>query len=173
MTPADWNVLASELGTRMFSSPKLDMFDPLLGKAPWNVQLGIGSFLTLEFGSPETESFGGKTRVHGQWHLWLQDCAWRVEKGGRINAASGDDHQQLSLAITKLQFGCLEKAVVNDFLDISLDFAGGLRLCTFTMDSSENEQWELFKPDGLVLIAQAGGALIEAPRGGLQPRKPQ
>jgi hypothetical protein len=149
----------------MSSSPKLDIFDPLLGKAPWNVQLGIGSFLTLEFGPPETESFRGKTKVHGQWHLWLQDCAWRIEKDNRINAASGDDHQQLSLAITKLQFGSLEKAEVNDFLDISLNFAGGLRLRTFTADSSENEQWELFKPDGMVLVAHAGGALIETPRG--------
>jgi hypothetical protein len=90
-----------------------------------------------------------------------------------VSAASGDDHQQLSLTVAQLEFGALEKAEVNDFLDISLSFAGSLRLRTFTMDSAENEQWELFKPDGMVLVAQAGGVLIETSKGGLQATKPQ
>jgi hypothetical protein len=144
------------------------IFEPLLGKTPWNVKIGVGSFLTLEFGSRENQYFQGKTRVHGEWHLWLQDCAWRIEKRNRIVAASGDEHEQLELTIAQLEFGPLEKARVSESLDFELTFTGSVRLLTFTMYSSENEQWELFRPDGTVLVAQAGKDLAEVPRGGLQ-----
>lgn len=143
------------------------IFEPLLGKAPWNVKLGIGSFLTMDFGTPQPETFRGKSFVHGEWHLWIMHCGWRIENEGAILAASNDDHEQLAAAIEKLRLGSLVRAEVSRLSDLALVFAGGLRLHTFTLHSSDYEQWELFKPDGMVWVAEAAGKLVEKPRGGL------
>lgn len=143
------------------------VFAPLLGKAPWNMKLGIGSFLTMEFGAPQPEAFRGKTFVHGEWHLWIMHCGWRMEREGAILAASNDDHEQLDAAIDRLSLGPLVQAEVNGLLDLTLVFVEDLRLYTFTLHSSDYEQWELFRPDGLAWVAEPGGRLVEKPRGGL------
>lgn len=144
-----------------------EIFAPLLGMSPWNVALGVGSFLTMEFGKPEIISYRSRKVIHGQWHLWLQDCEWQIDAEGKIFAASGHEHNDVRKKIHLLEFGLLNEARVNDRLDLNLIFERGFRLSTSTVDS-ENPQWELFKPDGMVLVAGAKGVLTETPSGGLQ-----
>jgi hypothetical protein len=73
-----------------------DLFKPLLGQFAWNVDGGVGSMLTLEFGAPHilvreprVPSPGGSERVRrhlrrrhvsvvGDWHLWIQYCDWKI-----------------------------------------------------------------------------------------------
>jgi len=52
---------------------------PLLGKKAWRVSIGVGSFLTLDFGAKLIdEKVPG--RPYGEWHLWITYCEWRLEK---------------------------------------------------------------------------------------------
>ncbi|HEY6945198.1 MAG TPA: hypothetical protein VI431_08655 [Candidatus Acidoferrum sp.] len=114
----------------------------LVGMSPWNVALGVGSFLTMEFGEPEIHSYGRRKVVHGEWHLWLQDCEWRIEAAGGIFATSDEEHDKLSKKIHRLEFGSLTKAQVNEHLDLDLVCSPDIRLRASTPDSSENHQWD-------------------------------
>src|SRR5882757_6558379 len=78
--------------TKVFESA----FKRLYGKPCWGVKQGHGSSLTLEFGKPHLEirdpivaraGASKKVRaslerrevyVHGDWHLWIDCCAWEV-----------------------------------------------------------------------------------------------
>jgi len=53
-------------------------------------------------------------------------------------------------------------------LDVRLEFADHLELLAFTNHRYRYEQWELFKPEGRVLTANAGGVLAEEAAGGLE-----
>jgi len=150
---------------------QLSAFQGLIGLVPWGVKLGHGSFLTLEFGKEITQEFRGKSHKHGEWHLWLRSCTWRIQKQGRILIASGDDREAIEQAISRLELGAVAKAVVdNQTLDMRLEFAENTHLLAFVSHRYTDEQWELFKPDGRVLTANAGGALAEESAGGLEPR---
>ena len=153
--------------TRQANEPLLSL-QRLVGMAPWNVEVGHGSFLTMEFGKECVEEFRGKSHIHGEWHLWLQCCVWRLEKGERILVASEDKKELLARTIRRLKFGPLVEAnVETPGLDLRLTFESGIRLATFTINRYRYEQWELFRPDGRVLTAKAGGVLTEERAGGL------
>jgi hypothetical protein len=149
-------------------SKQLAAFQRLIGLVPWGVKLGHGSFLTLEFGKEITQLFRGTSHRHGEWHLWLRSCAWRIQRGGRILIASGDDREIIERAVNRLRPGALRKATVDsETLDIRLEFADGVELVAFANHRYRYEQWELFQPEGRVLIANAGGSLAEEAAGGL------
>jgi hypothetical protein len=143
-------------------------FQTLIGLTPWNVSLGYGSFLTMEFGEEVVQEFRGKSHTHGEWHLWLRGCAWRIQSENRIVIASADERDVVARAINRLKLGALEKVDINRMFDLLLVFSAGFELLTFTNNRYRDEQWELFKPDGLVLIASAGGTLIERSAGKLE-----
>jgi len=89
-----------------------DLFKPLLGQFAWNVDGGVGSMLTLEFGTPHiivseprVPSPGGSERVRrhlrrrhvtvrGDWHLWIQYCDWKISvSDGSCDSESFDWRQ--------------------------------------------------------------------------------
>jgi len=49
-------------------------FHPIFGTSPWRVKLGVGSFLTFEFG-PRIRA---NHHVHGKWHLWIYLSNWEL-----------------------------------------------------------------------------------------------
>ncbi|MCP5369401.1 MAG: hypothetical protein H6909_01765 [Rickettsiaceae bacterium] len=46
-----------------------DYFQQLLGMKAWGASLGVGSFVTIEFGKEVKEKASNK--IHGEWHLWI------------------------------------------------------------------------------------------------------
>jgi hypothetical protein len=42
---------------------------PLLGTKAWGVSLGVGSFITFEFGEKRIKRFKNREYIHGEWHL--------------------------------------------------------------------------------------------------------
>lgn len=42
----------------------------------WGARLGVGSFVTIEFGEEVKEQPSSKT--HGEWHLWVYMATWDV-----------------------------------------------------------------------------------------------
>ncbi len=125
---------------------------PLLGIAPWRAELGHGTFLTFDFGRelpPEREGI----QSHGEWHLWVYSCAWRLEKGCRLLAGSGDEEETMKTAVHELTGRPI--FLFNVFapaLDSEVRFDGDFVLRLFSK-SSDQEHWMLYTPDGMVLIA--------------------
>jgi hypothetical protein len=72
----------------------------LIGQKAWGAKLGIGSFLTCEFGKPLPGDAPG--RGHGEWHLWLYCCAWRLEHFSRSVVGSDDNRSDLQAAVSLL-----------------------------------------------------------------------
>jgi hypothetical protein len=78
------------------------VFKEIYGKPCWQVKRGYGSFLTLEFGDPHLEirepkvpkeNVTGPVRqlmksrlifIHGDWHLWIYCCDWKVFHGKKL-----------------------------------------------------------------------------------------
>src|SRR6266478_1567630 len=73
-----------------------DLFAPLVGQLVWQVRRGVGTFLTLEFGTPHLsirepivaspDSLARVRRnlqrrgvyVTGDWHFWVQYGEWKI-----------------------------------------------------------------------------------------------
>lgn len=127
---------------------------PLIGQRAWGAAVGYGSFVTVEFGRPTATDRG---RTHGEWHLWVYCCAWRLEHGERIVAASEDDRAALEEAVRR-QDGLVLRSidVVLPGLDTRFVFDDQLTLHLFGVYSEGPEHWMLFLPDGNVLSVGPG-----------------
>jgi hypothetical protein len=147
-------------------------FRRILKKPCWDVRLGHGSFLTLEFGRPSLtirepiaakSGSSNKVRehlarrqvyVHGEWHLWLMHCNWEVRANGKF---VGNSSKRLSARHAAdflngqklIKFSILPRKVRCLFT-----FDLGASLSTTPYDR-HSEQWSLFEPSGKVLALRA------------------
>ncbi|HET9839415.1 MAG TPA: hypothetical protein VFR84_14385 [Candidatus Angelobacter sp.] len=85
------------------------VFKDIYGKPCWRVTPGHGSFLTLEFGNPHLEIRepitprentpqdvgedlqSRRVSIHGDWHLWIYCCNWRVLRENELVGDSSSD----------------------------------------------------------------------------------
>jgi hypothetical protein len=96
--------------------PIAEILEPVLGRPSWLVQLGYGTFITMEFGEPQVHLSNpvltkihidgapeqGRTRrstVGGQWHLWIYCCQWSVLLGDIQLAHSESDETTVHRAL--------------------------------------------------------------------------
>lgn len=129
---------------------------PLLGQKAWGVSLGIGSFITLEFGNilPRDENHQSN---HGEWHLWIYCCGWRLEENNEVLAASEDTRSKLENAVQRLEGLAIESIQrLNSAGDTVFTFEQQIILRTFSIYSEEFEHWMLYMPDGNVLSTGPG-----------------
>jgi hypothetical protein len=133
------------------------------GKPAWGTALGVGSFLTVEFGParpPDATAAGGarrEARPHGEYHLWLYCSAWRIETEREIIASSEDPREKLAAAVRHLDDKVLAGVEVErPSLSVTLRFSDGTVLRTFSIFSTEYEHWMFFQPDGTVITAGPG-----------------
>ena len=139
------------------------IFRPLIGRKPWQVRLGYGSFITMEFGKKTTDSWvtRGKrfSTVHGEWHLWIYQCDWKLTKSRKRVASSEDDRDRLGPAVEILQGRTLESVhIYDDSFDTDFLFSGGLTLrCTgYSDEDPDEERWLLYMPHHKVLLNLPG-----------------
>ena len=143
----------------------------LYGLPCWGVGRGYGSFLTLEFGRPHLhlrepyQSTAASKRVrdiaatrlatvHGDWHLWIYCCDWKVCNGARLIGDSSSKHR-IDRAARFLNGQKLLKAwVVPRGMRSVFEFDLGGRLETKPFDR-KGEQWLLYEPNGNVLSVRA------------------
>ncbi len=88
----------------------------MIGQAAWDVAWGHGSFVTIEFGAPVTNSEQPDKR-RGTWHFWVYCCAWRLETPDDVLAYSEDDRSRLEKVLPLLEGAVLE--------GVEMNFAGG------------------------------------------------
>jgi hypothetical protein len=129
---------------------------PLVGIPAWGCKLGVGSFVTLEFG-PAQPATG--EAIHGTWHLWLYGCAWRLEHDQDVLAGSDDERDVMEVAINALDGLVLQEIRVRaPALDATWTFENGYQLQLFPMSAQQGEHWLIFLPDGNVLNIGPGNS---------------
>lgn len=134
----------------------------LLGHKAWGVALGQGSFVTVEFGQPVPPA-KNKGTIHGEWHLWLYGCAWRLEQGERVVAASEDDRSKMEAAIQHIEGQVLLSfELQTPALDAVITFERDIVLRLFSNDTEEMDSWMLFTPDKVITVGPAGQWSYEA-----------
>ncbi len=129
---------------------------PLSGEKAWGAALGVGSFVTIEFGKPIPPQ-NSEDKQHGEWHLWIYCCAWRLEEGNSVLAASEDDRAKLETAIKRLQnLTLLSIGLSLPGFDTVITFEQDVVLRLFPIFSEEFEHWMLYTPDGNALTIGPG-----------------
>ncbi|HBE20391.1 MAG TPA: hypothetical protein DEG17_25005 [Cyanobacteria bacterium UBA11149] len=137
---------------------------PLLGQKPWHVSIGVGSFITFDFGTPIPRKFlhkGNPLPARGEWHLWIYMCAWRLEKEDEVLAACEDSQQQMEGAVKSMEGLALQSIqLLPPAWDTIFTFEDGIVLRTFSIYSDCSEEgvdnWLLFTPGDNVLSIGPG-----------------
>ena len=146
----------------MSDSPE-SLIKSLVGKAPWEVMWGAGSVLTLEFGVRDPRQ--SRFRIHGEWRLWLYECAWRLEYDNLIITGSQHERSLAQNAVRKLSgIEIADIVLTRPSLDLDITFKNQYRLRTFAATASEDhysDQWVLFTPQLVTIIARGDQLLTE------------
>ena len=164
------------------------LFYPLRETPCWLVQPGYGSFLTLEFGSPKLsireprDTTASMTltrrrskhrrivRVHGEWHLWIYCCDWRVTRLGQLIGDSTTTRRR-KRAAEALDGQILTGVMVDPGNGAStFTFDLGAQLITERYDR-ESEQWFLYEPTGYVFSVRADGCYSHQPGSAMPEQK--
>jgi hypothetical protein len=138
-------------------------FQPLFGARPVRVKLGVGSFLTFEFG-PRTKAYG---HLLAQWRLWIYLSNWKLYHGDYELVNSDADRKKITRIAHRLE----EEASLSD-----VDFDPVKRKTTFSFDdfrlvvspadylenvNNRDDYWIFFMPDNEVLAAGPSGIQVE------------
>jgi len=137
-------------------------FESLLQTRPWKARLGVGSFLTFEFGR-RIKNHG---HVHGEWHLWIYLSSWALLHGDRQLADSDSDRRVISVSIRRLEDVPLSN-VQFDHKSFRTTFVfDDFRLVVSPPDyldgtDKRDHYWLLFMPNSEVLTVGPVGFQVE------------
>ncbi len=127
-------------------------FQPMIGQSTWNVELGTGSFLTMEFGLPRSVT-SAESKTHGTWHFWAYCCAWRIETWDDVLAYSEDDRSRLEKVVGVLEGKTLNNVEIHfPSGDTVLSFSGRLLLRLMPIHAEDHEHWMLYTPEGTLVL---------------------
>jgi hypothetical protein len=137
-------------------------FQPVLRTRPWKVKLGVGSFLTFEFG-PRVRAHG---HVHGQWHLWIYLSNWKLFRGNRQLVDSDADRKLITVSTRRLEEKALTNVDFNARTQETTFFFDDFRLVVSPADYLESPDdrdnyWMFFMPENEVLVAGPAGIRVE------------
>lgn len=148
-----------------------EITDKVVGQKVSAIELGVGSFLNIDFGQLHTEIRtykDGKERefIFGEWRLWVYMCAWRINKNNRPFVASSDDRTKIAELIKELAHTTLTKCeIFNASLDTKYYFNDHITLTLFNWNTEDEEQWMLFTPGEMVLTIGPGDTWCYEPSG--------
>jgi hypothetical protein len=123
----------------------------IIGQCLFDISLGIGSFLFLEFGEKIFYSIKTNKGIHrrerGQWHFWLYQCSWTIKHNENIMVTSNDERELIAEYINSLKFSRLESITFNDLGELDITLSKGYRIFTYISNLDDVEEWMLFMSD--------------------------
>jgi hypothetical protein len=164
-----------------------DVFKPIIGKPCWQVQQGYGSFLTFEFGEPRlhiqeprqaSKQASEKLRkrwarrsifVHGDWHLWVYICDWRILLNGEELANSSSTRKIIKNALLEIDGQALTSiTITKSYVGVfEFDLGGKLEIIpNYDGYEKDSDLWLLYEPSGYVYTLRADGKYCHAPGDG-------
>jgi hypothetical protein len=134
-------------------------FDPIKGQSPWRVRLGVGSFLTFEFGS----RIRANGHEHGEWHLWIYLSNWTLLHSDRELVNSDSDRHPISLAVRRLEGADFTGMEFDQKTSRTVFSFGDFQLIVTPADyldspDKRDQYWLFFMPHDIVLSVGPGGA---------------
>jgi hypothetical protein len=118
----------------MMTTPK--KFHLILGRKPWKVWKGFGSFLLFEFGERHKDPKGN---VYGSYTLWIHMADWRIRRNGDELAHSECSDAKIERAAAALTGQKIEAVTLDTVVvprrvryGARLFFADGYRLDVYT-----------------------------------------
>lgn len=137
-----------------------ELFKEIIG-LPTRIQLGLGSFLTLDFGKELSKEYrtrkGIQTMYFGEWHFWVYMCAWRIDLKGMPIIGSSDDREEIKSRLVDLNQKKLERFTVqNTSFDAILQFESDYELKLFSENVVDSEQWLLYTRENMTFVAGPG-----------------
>jgi hypothetical protein len=164
-----------------------DVFQPILGKACWQVEQGYASFLTFEFGEPHlriqeprqaSKQASEKLRkrwarrhviVYGEWHLWVYICDWQIFLNDEEIANNTSSRKIIKNALLEID-GQLLTSVTIKKSHVSIfefDLGGRLEIIPNHVDYEKTvDLWLLYEPSGNVFTLRADGKYRHRPGDG-------
>jgi hypothetical protein len=149
-------------------------FHPVFGTSPWRVKLGVGSFLTFEFG-PRIRA---NHHVHGKWHLWIYLSNWELFHRDRPLVDSDTERKVMETAIRRLEGTSLAAVKFQNRNRETTFVFDDFHLVVSPADYLENPDdrdyfWMFFMPDDRVLAVGPSGVHLEKGNGRYSNKKQQ
>lgn len=122
------------MSTNETASPEIrTILSPILGKKAWGAVLGVGSFLTIEFGNPIKREISSN-RLQGEWNLWLYGCGWRLEQGETILVGSEGQREKIRSVVEIINGRrLLDIKITGPAFDTTFLFEDDVTIKTFQM----------------------------------------
>ena len=163
-----------------------NVFKSIIGKPTWNVNKGVGTTLTFEFGDPHLKIREPKTvkpntskkvkqhfarrviTVRGAWHLWIEWCEWKAFNSEVLIGDYSSSTRILRKVASEFDGQILTNVIVQKpcFTTFEFDLGGKLETKPGVVDEElceMNHQWSLFEPSGMVLTLRADGYYCHKP----------
>src|SRR4051812_8224279 len=77
----------------------MEIFRPVVGLKPTRAKLGVGSFLTFDFGPLSREDH----HMVGRWHLWVHQAYWSLKDKQREIVNADSERRYINLAVPRLE----------------------------------------------------------------------
>jgi|GraSoi2013_115cm_1033766.scaffolds.fasta_scaffold22514_2 hypothetical protein len=155
-----------------------DLFAPLVGQLVWQVRRGVGSFLTLEFGTPHLSikepiaaSPDSPPRVRrnlkrrgvyvtGDWHLWVQYGDWTLSTSDGILNSEDPPGSPLDECLRDLdgqRLVSVDRGNMEGSCAFKFDLGGILEIWPST--EIPDDQWGLYNWNGGIITCGSTGVL--------------
>ena len=130
----------------------------LRGLPTWGAMIGVGSFLTIEFGGIRRSSVG---QARGDFSLWIYGARWTIREHGEVFGDSTMGHQEMSLAARRLNRLPVETVdIAPESVTLRLRLGSEIELVAEPLGDPDMEEWMLYLDDGSVLTAGPGRAFV-------------
>jgi hypothetical protein len=141
-------------------------FTQVVGLRAWAPSVGVGSFLTIEFGNPRISSTGTS---QGEFHLWVYGASWEIRERTRTIASSSDDHAAMVAGAQVLDGAPVRSFEFNrERMTLSLRFDPSVELAVTPLGDLEMEEWFLYLDDGTVITVGPGETVTHESASGFQ-----
>ena len=134
----------------------------IIGKSPWRVWKGIGSFMLFEFGRPRRNKDGSRS---GTYTLWIYMAEWRIHKARRELAHSESPDETIHRAAEGLTRKKLEAVFLTTFVakrhlryGAAFHFEGGYRLRAWAYERHKDDEdiFFLYSPAACISYRRDG-----------------
>lgn len=130
---------------------------PVLGKKVWHAMIGAGCAIIIDLGKQMPPKPPLNEPV-GEWHIFIDGAAWRMDKDSTILVASEDPQPKLKQAIQRLEGHSLQSVdLFLPALETTFHFEDNFTLHLFPIFTEERNGWVLFMPDDYELVIGPAG----------------
>jgi hypothetical protein len=139
----------------------------IVGLRAWEPSVGVGSFLTIEFGDTRITSTG---LTVGAFHIWIYGALWEIRDRKRIIATSSDARVEMVAGAQALD-GLLVQGFEFDRerMTLNLRFGPEVELAVTPFGDLDMEEWLLYLNDGNVITAGPGDTVTHESASYSQP----